>query len=257
MLTGKKIVLTGATSGIGLEVLKLLVKGDNKILAIGRRIEALDGFDKSKVIPFKCDVSTPEGVDKVFEEAKRTLGEIDIFYCNAGFAYYEEFNYVSWEKIDSLLSTNVISAMYSYQKYREYLNGKHGHFAITISAMGTMAVPGYAVYATSKFALQGFQQAIRLEKHGNINLTCLYPVATETPFFKEGFKKAFPIQSPLIVAKAMVKGLGKKKKSIYPCRLFVLSNVLFRFFPFMRNIYWHMEYKKFLAYKNAQNDIRS
>jgi short-subunit dehydrogenase len=252
MLTNKKIVLTGATSGIGLEVLKLLVQGDNKILAVGRRMEALQDFDKSKVIPFRCDVSSKEGVDLIFEEAKKQLGGIDIFYCNAGFAYYEEFDYVSWEKIDSLLSTNVISVMYSYQKYREYLAGKEGHFAITISAMGTMAVPGYAVYATSKFALQGFQQAIRLEKHKNIALTCLYPVATETPFFKEGFKKAFPLQSADVVAQAMVKGLEKKKKSIFPCKLFILSDFLFRFFPFMRNLYWNMEYKKFLAYKKEK-----
>lgn len=252
MLTGKRIVITGATSGIGFEVLKLLEKGDNKILAVGRKIETLGVFDKNKVIPFKCDVSTAEGVDKIFAEAQKQLGGIDIFYCNAGFAYYEEYDYVNWDKIDLLLSTNVTSVMYSYQKYREYLAGKEGHFAITISAMGMVAIPGYAVYATSKFALQGFQEAVRLEKQKNIALTCLYPVATETPFFKEGFKKAFPIQSPVVVAKVMVKGLEKKKKSVYPCKVFVVSNILFKLLPFLKNIYLQMEYKKFLDYKKSQ-----
>ena len=60
MLTGKKIVLTGANSGIGLETLKLLVKGDNKILAVDLRTDKIETFDKDKVIPMVCDVSTPE-----------------------------------------------------------------------------------------------------------------------------------------------------------------------------------------------------
>lgn len=251
MLNGKKVVLTGATSGIGYETLKLLIEGDNKILAVGRNLKPLEELKSEKVIPYSCDVSKPENVDKLFEDAVKILGGIDIFYCNAGFGYYEEFDYVSWQKIDSLLSTNVISAMYSYQKYREYLDGRDGQFAITISAMGTMAIPGYAVYATSKFALQGFQEAIRLEKHKNIALTCIYPIATETPFFKEGFKKAFPVQSAEAVAKAMVKGIEKKKKSIFPSKLFVLSNILFKFLPFTKRLYLMNENKKFEAYKKS------
>ncbi len=249
MINGKKIVLTGATSGIGLEVLKLLVNGDNKILAAGRNLAALESFDKTKVIPYKCDVSTKENVDKLFLDADKLLGGIDIFYANAGFGYYEEFKDVSWERIDSLLSTNVISVMYSYQKYREYLAGRIGHFAITISAMGKMAISGYAVYGASKFALQGFQESVRLERHANLALTCIYPIATETPFFKEGFQKAFPLQSAEAVAKATVKGLMKKKKSVYPSKLFLFSQFLFLIFPPAKKFYLNREYKKFLYYK--------
>ncbi|NCA66584.1 MAG: SDR family NAD(P)-dependent oxidoreductase [Clostridia bacterium] len=249
MLTGKRIVLTGATSGIGLEVLKLLVKGDNKIFAVGRNMKALEGFDKDKVIPYQCDISTKQNVDKLFEDAVTSLGVIDIFYSNAGFGYYEEFDYVNWERVEKLYSTNVISVMYSYQKYREYLNGREGHFAITISAIGKMAISGYAVYSSSKFALNGFQEALRLERQKNITLTCLYPIATETAFFKEGFQKAFPVQSADVVARAMVKGLEKKKKSVNPSKLFIFSEIIFKFFPFVKKIYLNMEYKKFLAYK--------
>lgn len=252
MLTNKRIVLTGATSGIGFEILKLLVQGDNKILAVGRRIEKLEGFDKNKVISFKCDVSSSESVDLIFKEAIDKLGGIDIYYCNAGFSYYEEFDYVDWGKIEKLFATNVFTAMYSYQKYYEYLNGKDGQFAMTLSAMGKMAMPGYAVYTASKFALHGFQQAVRLEKHKNIKMTCLYPVATDTEFFKENadkkFKKPFPVQKPTTVAKAMVKGLLKKKKAVNPSKLFVISEVLMKFFPFIKNIYWSMEYKKFKTF---------
>lgn len=83
MITGKKIVLTGANSGIGLETLKLLVKGDNKILAVDLNVDKIGEFDKDKVIPMQLDVSTKENVDLIFETADRELGGIDIIVNSA------------------------------------------------------------------------------------------------------------------------------------------------------------------------------
>lgn len=249
MISGKKIVLTGANSGIGLETLKLLVEGNNKILAVDLHTDKLLTFDQSKVFPLQCDVGSAESVDKIFEIAREKLGTIDIFYANAGFPYYERMDYVSWSRIDNLIRVNTISPIYSFQKYQEFLKGRDGQFAITISAMGQMAMPGYAIYSASKFAMQGFQQAIRLEKAGNLSLTCLYPVATDTGFFKAAnereFKKPFPVQKPSVVAKAMVSGIERKKKYVSPCRLFALSRFLFAVCPPIKRIYWAAEQKKF------------
>ena len=209
MITGKKIVLTGANSGIGLETLKLLVKGDNKILAVDLFIDKISTFDKEKVIPMQLDVSTKENVDLIFKTADEKLGGIDIFYANAGFPYYERMNYVDWERIENIFKVNVYSPIYSYQKYAEYLGGKEGHMAITVSAIGKMAMPGYTLYSASKFAMQGFQEGLRRELPKNIKLTCLYPVATDTGFFKKAVEgknkeitqRPFPVQKPAHVAK--------------------------------------------------------
>ena len=253
MISGKKIVLTGANSGIGLEVLKLLAAGDNTILAVDLRTDRLVSFDPKKVIPMVCDVSSKEGVDAIFDEAARVLGGIDIFYANAGFPYYETFDYVDWDRTAHIFETNVFSPIYSYQKYREYLGGKEGQFAMTVSAIGKMGMPGYALYSSSKFAVQGFQQALRLEMPKNIKMTCLYPVATDTNFFKAAVQgqegkvirqKPFPVQKPAHVAKAMVKGLERKKKYVNPCKLFSFAMALFAVMPFVRSIYWALEKKK-------------
>ena len=109
MISGKKIVLTGANSGIGLEVLKLLVQGDNKILAVDLRTDKIATFDPKKVVPMVCDVSSKEGVDAIFDEAEKSLGGIDIFYANAGFPYYETFDYVDWGRTAHIFETNVFS----------------------------------------------------------------------------------------------------------------------------------------------------
>lgn len=250
MIENKKIVLTGASSGIGLEVLKLLAKGKgNMIIAVSRHAqERLFDFGPN-VIPLNIDCGTKEGIDKLFRAAEAAFGKIDIFYANAGFPYYETFDYVDWERVQRMFDTNTLSPIYTYSKYVEHLAGREGHLAFTISAIGQMAMPGYAIYSASKFGLEGFQQAIRLEKPDNMKFTCLYPVATDTNFFKVAadgvqFEKPFPVQSPTVVARKMVDGIEKGKKTVSPCVLFAISKALMTVFPFVRTIYWKLETKK-------------
>lgn len=250
MIDNKTIVLTGASSGIGLEVLKLLAMGSgNKILAVSRHAEErLEGFAPN-VIAFNADVGCKEGVDAVFAKAEELFDKIDIYYNNAGFPYYEVYDNEDWERLQRIFDTNTLAPAYSYVKYLHHLNGRDGHLAYTISAIGTMAMPGYALYSASKFGLQGFQEGIRLEMPKNMKLTCLYPVATDTNFFKVAangvkFEKPFPVQNPCTVARQMVRGIEKGKKKVSPCFLFGVGKVLMTIFPFVRSIYWRLEQKK-------------
>ena len=249
MITNKTIVLTGADSGIGLEVLKLLAaEKSNKILAVDINCRNMDKFGDN-VITYQCDVSSKEGVDSIFEKAIAELGSIDIFYANAGYPYYEIIDYTDWDRTKRMFETNVFSPIYTYEKYKEYLGGKEGHLAITVSAIGKMAMPGFTTYSASKFAMEGFQQGIRFELPENMKLTCLYPIATDTNFFatanKVEFERPFPVQSPKVVAKKMVKALEKGKKSVNPSFLFTLSEVLFTVLPPVKSVYLGLEKAKF------------
>lgn len=250
MIENKNIVLTGASSGIGLEVLKLLCEGKgNRILAVSRNASKKIFDFGENVIVFDADISTKEGVDSVFAKAEECFDKIDIYYNNAGFPYYELYDYEDWDRLKAIFDTNTLSPAYTYVKYLHHLNGRDGHLCYTVSAIGTMAMPGYALYSASKFGLQGFQEGIRLEMPKNIKLTCLYPVATDTNFFKVAadgvqFEKPFPVQSPSVVAKKMVKGMEKGKKKVSPCKLFALSKVLMTVCPFVRTIYWKLEQNK-------------
>ena len=104
-------------------------------------------------------------------QIEAAFGKIDLFYANAGFPYYEEFDYVNWDRVKVMFDTNTLAPIYTYAKYREHLSGRDGHLAFTRSAIGQMAMPGYAIYSASKFGLEGFQQAIRLEKPENMKFT--------------------------------------------------------------------------------------
>lgn len=253
MIDNKTIVLTGASSGIGFEALKLLAQGKgNRILAVARHVDNIRYF-ADNVTAFSCDISTQEGVDRVFQKAEELFGKIDLFYANAGFPYYEEFNYADWDRVDAMFRTNTISPIYTYAKYIRHLDGRPGILAYTVSAIGEMAMPGYAIYSSSKFALNGFQQAIRLEAPENLQITCLYPVATDTNFFKVAnaveFEKPFPVQKPSHVAKKMLEGIEEGKERVCPSGLFGFAKVLMGVAPPVRTVYWKMETKKLERFK--------
>lgn len=253
MITGKNIVLTGCNDGIGLEVLKLLKKGGNKVFCVDFETGTLEKMADENTIVLNIDVSSEKAVDTIFEKAIEALGTIDIFYANAGYAYYEEMNYTSWERVQKIFETNVFSPIYSYQKYVEYLNGRKGIFAMTVSAIGTMAMPGFTLYSASKFGLHGFQEGIRFEQPENVQLTCLYPVATNTGFFRRSndieYKRPFPVQEPTVVAEKMLRGIEKGKKNVSPCVLFGISKQLMKFLPPVKTAYLFLEKRKFNDFK--------
>lgn len=260
MIRDKKIVITGANSGIGYETLKILAQGaNNTILAVDKDIDNLADFAPN-VYVFKIDVGSKDGVDAIFEQAVKTLGNIDIFYANAGFPYYEIFAYTDWDRVQSMFDTNVLSPIYTYSKFRDHLDGAKGIYAMTISAIGQMAMPGYAVYSSTKFALEGFQQSLRLEMDSNIQLTCLYPIATNTNFFTTAnpvaFEKPFPLQNADYVARKMVKGMAKGKRYVFPSKLFGFAKRLMSLLPFVRTIYWGLEKKKLMRFKKKLATVK-
>ena len=244
MIRNKNIVITGASSGIGKAILDMLAapENNNRIVAASRSIGKLTGFGENVTL-FPCDLSGQEGVDALFEKATGLFDRIDVLICNAGAPYYERYDYEDWERIERIFRLNTFSYMYSYTKYLHHLNGREGHLVFTISAMGEMALPGYALYAATKFAMKGFQQAIRDEAPENLQISCVYPVSTKTNFFNVGtggkgnLKPPFPVQAPEGVAKAVVAGVDKLKKHIYPCPVYLPSKYLMNIVPPVKKLY--------------------
>lgn len=264
LIRGKNIVITGASSGIGKELLDRLsaAANHNRIFATSRTVEKLTGYGKN-VHLFNCDVSTKEGVDAFMEKAQSILGKIDILIANAGAPYYEKFDYVNWDRIQNIFNLNTISPIYTYTKYLEHLKGRPGHMVFTISAMGEMAIPGYTLYAATKFAMKGFQEAVRLEAPKNLKLTAVYPVSTATNFFVVGgdgidVGQPFPLQKVDIVAERMIDGIAEAKKHIYPCKIFQPSKLLMDILPPVKSFYWGMEKKRLKRFleKKAALDLK-
>ncbi|MBR0161660.1 MAG: SDR family oxidoreductase [Oscillospiraceae bacterium] len=242
MVSNQNIVVTGASSGIGKSIMEELLKQEgNRILAACRHAEKIGDYG-DRVIPFSCDLSTKAGVDALFAKAEEVFDKVDLYFCNAGAPYYERFDYEDWDRIQKIFDLNTVAHIYTYSKYLHHLNGREGRLVYTISAMGEMALPGYALYAATKFAMKGFQQAIRDETPKNLQISCVYPVSTRTNFFHVGsggrkMEPPFPIQTPEKVGKAVVKGVEKLKEHIYPCSVYLPSRLLMNIVPPVKTLY--------------------
>jgi len=247
-LSGKNVILTGANSGIGLEMLKLLLSKGSRVLAADLRTDAVEALGNANALSFVCDISSKEGVDLLFKKAREKLENVDIFIANAGFAYYEIIDYEDWDRIQRIFDTNSISPIYSYQKFFRRLEGREGVFAITCSGIGILGMPGYALYGSTKFALKGFQESLRLERPNNVRITVLYPVAVNTGFFRSAsdteFERPYPVQEPDLVARKMIEGIEKGRKKVFPSMLFRFALILFSIIPPIKKAYWRSERKK-------------
>ena len=110
----KRIVVTGAASGIGKELVKMLSTFECDILAVDRNQEALMDFQNSlvstaaNVKTYNSDISLAEPLDALFDYAVQSMGGIDIFVANAGYAYYEQlFKQIGRELKPSLISMSI------------------------------------------------------------------------------------------------------------------------------------------------------
>lgn len=238
-IDGKNIIITGASSGIGAEILKNLLKYNVRIIAVARNIDSIP--KNHKTIPFPCDVSKAEEIDRLFHYAISLFKHIDIFIANAGFAYCEEIKEANWQHTEEIYKTNVFSPIYSTEKMKEINEERHYHVIITCSAVSTFPLPGYSLYCSTKAAINMFAKTYRYEMKDKGRLTLVYPVATKTNFFKRaGGKNApipWPVQSSSIVAHIVILGIKLNLNSIYPSILFIIGSIFNRIIPILFPIF--------------------
>jgi NAD(P)-dependent dehydrogenase (short-subunit alcohol dehydrogenase family) len=236
-LKGKGIIITGASSGIGLALLKRLVKAEARIVAVSRHVQNIkEEFADKNVHAISCDVTDPQQIDNMLDEASRILGAIDIFISNAGIGIYGKIIPADWSKTENIFKTNVFAPMYILQKLTENGPKEDLIFMLTISALGKMVLPGFAFYNSTKFALDGFVRTYRMEKPANVKIIPVYPSAVYTPFFRKagGDDTPMPLldrQSAAMVAWCMEQGLRLKLPFVYTSIIFIARSIAVRVLP--------------------------
>lgn len=237
---GKVIILTGASSGIGRELLKCLQRYDADIIAVSRHIGSIPNHS-ARVIPYACDVSQQDQVDGLFAYAVEKFGKIDLFIANAGFAYCEELNIADWGHIEDIFRTNVFSPIYSFEKMKELNRGRKYTVIMTCSAISRIPLPGYALYCSTKAAIEHFAHTYYFEKNDKGTLTLVFPVATSTKFFNKAGDHApvpFPVHPPSWVATCIMAGLHTNCPVVFPSPMHMISYfTINRVFPFLYGIY--------------------
>lgn len=244
----RNIVLTGASSGIGKELLALFKDTEGvRIIAVARNIDNIEC--NGGVYPFSADLSKQEDVDRIFEYAKSVFGTIDLFIANAGIAYIEELEKADWQHLEKIYSLNTTSVIYSLLKFNDQAMGAPVQFVCTISAVAFISLHAYALYCSSKAALHQFIEGYRQEKKENMSITAVYPIAIKTSFFDHASgdrntPAPWPQQRVEVVARKIMKGIEKKQKRVYPSLAFRIFYPIGRAFPFLLKLYTLIEKRK-------------
>lgn len=167
----KKVVLiTGASSGFGYELAIKLAQSGCKVYATARSVDKLKTLRKYGVIDMPMDVQNDENVKNVVREILKENGRIDVAYLNAGYGEYGAIETVSTENVTKQFDINVVGV---HRVLREVLPSmrkrKRGRIIITTSVVAHVAVPFGGWYVSSKFALEGMAEALRMEV-GNLGI---------------------------------------------------------------------------------------
>jgi short-subunit dehydrogenase len=189
-LTGSRVILTGASSGIGWALAKELAAAKARLVLAARsavRLEDLAGELKSvtpDVVVVPTDVADAQQRRRLVEEAVRAFGGIDLLINNAGVGASGYFAEASEARLRQIFEVNFFGAVELARLALPYLKQGRDPMIVNVSSViGRRAVPGYAEYCASKFALCGWSEAMHAELARNdIHVLLVCPGLIETPF---------------------------------------------------------------------------
>jgi short-subunit dehydrogenase len=182
-------IVTGASTGIGLELAKRCAKEGYDLLiaadeaTIGTAAVSLRSSG-AQVDAVQCDLSTMEGVDKLFNATKGR--HVDVLLANAGRGLGRAFLDQDFNKVRYVIDTNITGTVYLIQKVGNDMRRRNiGKILITGSIAGFIPGSFQAIYNGTKAFLNSFSFALREElKDTQVTVTCLMPGATDTEFFR-------------------------------------------------------------------------
>lgn len=195
------IIVTGASRGIGYELVKLLC-ADSKhtIVAVSRNTQKLKRLKEacllinpsSNIITIGCDLSDKNAIEGLITNLTRQIKHINILINNAAAIVNKPFQEISTTEIEYLYNVNVFSVVRLIQGIIPFLDKRHKSHIVNISSMGgfqsSMKFPGLSAYSSSKAALACLTECLAEEfKEKNIAFNCLALGATQTEMLNEAF----------------------------------------------------------------------
>lgn len=227
-LLGKRILLTGATGGIGLPLALMLQKKGAQLALVGSSAEKLQSLADQitgaggKSVSIVANLQDPNAAQHIIETAKQGLGDIDILINNAGVMDFTLFEDQSPERISQMININVTAPILLTRLLMPAFLAKDSGMVVNVgSIFGTLGFPHYATYCASKFAMRGFSQSLRRELvDSNIKVTYIAPRAVKTALNDKATTEMLQaakinMDEPEFVAAEIIKAIEKQKQEHY------------------------------------------
>jgi len=192
----KHVVVIGGSSGIGKELVYLLLRQNCKTISVVSRSEqklrsVIEDESKTeykdKIKIYACDITKADQVKSTISNIYEENGQIDCLVNCAGFAEPGYFIEQDTDIFERTMKLDYFGTLYTTKEVVPLMiQDGGGHIIFVSSTCGLVGVPGYSTYCPSKFAVKGLAEVLRSElKPYNINFSVVYPPDTDTPGYAE------------------------------------------------------------------------
>ncbi|MFY1046744.1 SDR family oxidoreductase [Chryseobacterium sp. GP-SGM7] len=256
-LKNSTVLITGGTSGIGLELVKQLTEQGAKIIVTGRNIEAL--YNAKSIFPnihtFQSDVSNPKDIKDLYETVTTLFPDLNIIINNAGLMRLIDLQDTSLdlENINREISTNLSGTIQMVHQFLPHLLKKKSAAIVNVSSgIAFMSYSSAPIYSATKAGVRAYTQALRLQlENTNIKVFEMIPPGVNTNLQNEWAVK--PNSRMMMdvdkMVNVVIQGMLKDKKELKPPMIGIIK-LATRLFPNMMLNFGHREFKKI---KNLQN----
>jgi short-subunit dehydrogenase len=227
------IVITGASSGIGLATVRAACAQGARLVIASRNEDALEAIESEMngrcgtgtAVHVVADVARRQDVERIVDAAIEAFGGFDTWVNNAGVSIYGRLEQVSDDDHHRLFATNFWGTVYGSMVAVKHLKGRGGALINVGSVLSDAAIPLQGMYSASKHAVKGFTDALRMELEAEgapISVTLIKPAAIDTPYpqharnyMRQEPKHAPPVYPPQEVARAILYAATHQKREIY------------------------------------------
>lgn len=184
----KNIIITGTSSGIGFELVKIFAQKKNRVLALSRDNSKLRDLKLDRVDAIDFDINNPD--ENKLDKFINSVNRIDVLINNAGYLVKKTFEETTLEDFQNIYSTNVFSVAMLVQRTISYMH--EGSNVINISSIGgvqgTIKFPGLSAYGSSKGALNILTEILAEEyKDKKVHFNSLALGSVQTKMLEEAF----------------------------------------------------------------------
>ena len=191
---GKKVVIIGGTSGMGLATAKMLLDGGARVAVTGRSKEGLESAQKelgNEAIVVSSDARSLTDIDALASRVKTEFDTIDLLFVNAGFSIPTPFESVTEAIYDEMFNLNSKGPFFAVQKFAPMIS-RGGSVILTTSIANVKGMPNQSTYGAAKSALRSFARGLAAELlPREIRVNAVTPGPIDTPILG----KAFPAEA--------------------------------------------------------------
>jgi short-subunit dehydrogenase len=220
-ISEQTIVITGASSGIGLATARMAARRGARLVLASRSEESLTRLQEEirqhggQAVHVEADVSHEGDVERISAVAEQEFGGFDTWINNAGVSIYGKLDEVPVEDFRKLFETNFWGVVYGSLTALRHLRTRGGVIINMGSVASDTAIPLQGMYSATKSAVKAFTDALRMETEADrlpVSVTLIKPGAIDTPYaqhaksyFEDVPTNPKPMYAPEVVARAILR----------------------------------------------------